>query len=81
MWPNPQFPADFVTYTEEILNGKFQFLCSVNSVITQNSNYLPFRKDRNNQRCNQSTVKKFKTGRFAKIVNGYKPLIIYLSYL
>ena len=28
MWPNPQFPADLVTFTEEILNGKLQFLCS-----------------------------------------------------
>ena len=23
-----QFPADLVTFTEEILNGKFNFLCS-----------------------------------------------------
>ena len=23
MWPNPQFPEDLVTFTEEILNGKF----------------------------------------------------------
>ena len=28
MWPNPQSPADLVTFTEEILNGKFHFLCS-----------------------------------------------------
>ena len=28
MWPNPQFPADLVTFTEEIPNGKFYFLCS-----------------------------------------------------
>ena len=28
MWPNPQFPADMVTFTEEILNGKLHFLCS-----------------------------------------------------
>ena len=28
MQPNPQFPADFVIFTEEILNGKFYFLCS-----------------------------------------------------
>ena len=28
MWPNPQFPADLVTITEEILNGKLDFLCS-----------------------------------------------------
>ena len=25
MWPNPQFPADFVTFTEEIHNEKFHF--------------------------------------------------------
>ena len=28
MWPNPQFPADLATFTEEILNGKLHFLCS-----------------------------------------------------
>ena len=31
MWPNPQFPADFFTFTEEILREKLDFLCSVNS--------------------------------------------------
>ena len=29
MWPNSQFPADLVTFTEEILNGKLHF-CAVN---------------------------------------------------
>ena len=29
MLPNPQFPTDLVTFTEEILNGKHHFLCSV----------------------------------------------------
>ena len=28
MWPNPQFPADLVTFTEKILNGKLHF-CAV----------------------------------------------------
>ena len=28
MPPNPHFPTDLVTFTEEILNGKLQFLCS-----------------------------------------------------
>ena len=28
MWPNPQFPADLITFTEEILNGKLYFSCS-----------------------------------------------------
>ena len=25
MWPNPQFPVDLITFTEEILNEKFHF--------------------------------------------------------
>ena len=29
MWPNLQFPADLVTFTEEILYGKLYFLCSI----------------------------------------------------
>ena len=28
MWPDPQFPADLVTFTEKILIGKLHFLCS-----------------------------------------------------
>ena len=28
MWPIPQETADWVTFTEEILNGKLHFLCS-----------------------------------------------------
>ena len=33
MWPNPQFPADLVTFTEEIFHGKLSFLCSVSASI------------------------------------------------
>ena len=29
MGPNPQEIADLVTFTEEIINGKLIFLCSV----------------------------------------------------
>ena len=29
MWPNPQVPADFVTFTEEMLNGKYNFLWNI----------------------------------------------------
>ena len=32
MWPNSQFPVDLVTFTEEILNGRLNFLCSENDV-------------------------------------------------
>ena len=28
MWPNPQFPSDLVTFTEEIPNEKLHF-CAV----------------------------------------------------
>ena len=28
MWPNSQFPADLVTFTEETVNGKLHFLGS-----------------------------------------------------
>ena len=34
MWPNPQDTANLVTFTEEILNGKFHFLCGVKVVRT-----------------------------------------------
>ena len=27
MWPNPMFPAVLITFTEEIVNRKLQFLC------------------------------------------------------
>ena len=34
MWPNPQKTADLVTFTEDILNGKLHFLCSVIDLVT-----------------------------------------------
>ena len=37
MWPNPQVPADLVAFTEEILNGKLRFVCSVISYISLGS--------------------------------------------
>ena len=42
MWPNQQFPADMVQFTEEILNGKFIFLCCVfmSSFHSQNGSFL-----------------------------------------
>ena len=33
MWINPQESTDLVKFTEEILNGKFHFLCSVKFLI------------------------------------------------
>ena len=37
MWPNPQFPADLATFTEEIFNGQLHFFvqcqCSISITI------------------------------------------------
>ena len=35
MWPNPQFPADLVTFTEEILNKKLHFFAECSIEITR----------------------------------------------
>ena len=41
MWPNPQFPANMVTFTEEILNEKLHFLCSDSRVcVIENKSTL-----------------------------------------
>ena len=34
MWPNLQFPADLVTFTEEILNGNLIFYAVIFEIIT-----------------------------------------------
>ena len=39
MWPNPQKNVDLVTFTEEILSGKFDFLCSVR-LIWKAANFI-----------------------------------------
>ena len=33
MWPNLHFPADLAIITEEIYNGKLQFLCSARGAV------------------------------------------------
>ena len=38
MWPNPQEIAELVTFTEEILDGNFIILCSVQ----QNRRFCPW---------------------------------------
>ena len=43
MWPNPQETADLITFTEEILNGKLPFLCSVrNEALNKENHVAPF---------------------------------------
>ena len=41
MWPNLHSPADLVTFTEEILKGKFHFLCSVKDSVIKENCYIP----------------------------------------
>ena len=41
MRPDPQFPADLVSFTEEILNGKLHFLCSANRLNNLSRNLFP----------------------------------------
>ena len=43
MQPNPQFPADLVTFTKEILNEKLHFFCAVKGyklICVENSELL-----------------------------------------
>ena len=40
MWPKLQFPAEWVTFTEEILNGKLHFLFSAIETFWNNYSFL-----------------------------------------
>ena len=43
MRPNSQFPADVVTFTEEIHDGKLHFLCRANHFyILKTGNFVVF---------------------------------------
>ena len=52
MRPSAQFPADLVTFTDEILNGKLHFLCGVSWISwtyfseypTENNLLMPWRR-------------------------------------
>ena len=44
MSPNPQFPADLVAFTQEILNGKLNFLCSDNYCLPIKINFTPLHR-------------------------------------
>ena len=54
MWPNPQKTADLITFTEEILNGKFDFLCSEISYIVFHFISKRFGLFSNNEKLEQS---------------------------
>ena len=62
MWPNPQFPADLVTVTKEIINGKLHFSCSdlIKNIFRQS--FLPTKlrnlgsTEVDTQKCSQENV-------------------------
>ena len=65
----PQESKDLVTFTEDILNGKFQFLCSASSqpkAINQVRGFLLFRSNKN-----QKTQKSKRTFFFHQIRKNY----------
>ena len=73
MWPNPQETADLVTFTEEILDGKFHFLCSDRTDsrgLRVCSNHIDLSV------IYSEPYQTSKTEYAVKIVNGLKPLII-----
>ena len=55
MWSNPQFPADLVTFTEEILNGKLYFLVSEIYVFFKGLLESPSRPSPANQSLSRSS--------------------------
>ena len=70
MWPNPRFPLDLVTFTEEIPNGKLHFLCSdgnendrniyaVNLKFHWKFNFYKFISNINQVTCGTKSVKTF----------------------
>ena len=45
MWPNPLFPADLVTFTEEILNGKLERFENLKTFLKDINFIFPFITD------------------------------------
>ena len=75
MWPNTQFPSDVVTFTEEILNGKLHFLCSVDQIRDHSIKYVEGGVGGEQGRAFEGTMKYFRyilMGHeiFFKIFNG-----------
>ena len=52
---NPQFPADLVTFTEEILNGNCYFLCSVRRIYSRSLIYHNLQK-KHSRKCRWLTT-------------------------
>ena len=89
MWPNPQFPADLVTYTEEIFDGKLNFLWSffheeVAGLYQYSGCTIPETKQIKNKtkviviyRNVFRAWSNISYQAFEKVVNGFRTLIIF----
>ena len=72
MWPNPQFPADLVTFSEEIFNGKLHFFvqCIIGLIAK-----IP-RKFINNSRYKFFGYMIFKSERIGKLDLTFKWFLV-----
>ena len=78
MWPSPLETADLVTCTEEILNGKLHFLCSVSETYlepTQRSKMELFKKMINGFTFSEKAPSEM----FEWVLNAFLPLAIGVS--
>ena len=67
MWSNSQKTEDFVTFTEEILNRKFHFLCSDIYI------YIYISKERQREYNTESTIISYQTAKsLSNFKNGLK---------
>ena len=57
MWQSQQFSADLVTFTEEIVNGKLQFLCSAVTITSPSFLYSSTLGSRSNFNISFKTEK------------------------
>ena len=76
MWPNPQKTEDLVLFTEEILNGKLQFLCNTKIRLHVKMAYFndPFLMTKKKQQKNNKKKKMYANTLFIKKMKFKKSL-------
>ena len=88
MWSNPQFPADLVTFTKDILNGKLHFLCRELADCNVKSDsyrkqlwHLTKGKKRSNagSNCQEVFCKKGVLGNFARFTRKHQCLRLFFN--
>ena len=70
MWPNPQETADLVVFTEEILNGKLQFLCyGARDISVKHRVFKVLYSNKwANKKCTKFTKKMFNMFKIFKVI-------------